>query len=163
MGGLIRIRVFSIRKSVWAFVGTAVPMNMQTRTRGKQVRPSLRRPRGRPMRPPCSGSSCLPAPFVGSALPQGGDGGLSRFTDVETDAQRGPRTGSGPPACPVWIQEWGTLLSPRHPHLPFTLPRNQTSFRRSCVTPSPQHWRRPSMHGACRASWALDTQAGSAA
>ena len=114
--------MFSIRKSVWAFVGTAVPMNMRTRTRGKPVRASPRRPRGHPRRPPCSGSSRLPAPFVGPALPQGGDGGLSLFTDAETDAQRGPGTGSGPPACPVWSQELGTLLSPRRPHLPFSSP-----------------------------------------
>lgn len=113
--GLIRVCVLSIRKSAWAFAGTAVPMSTQTQTRGEQVCASLWCPRGRPMRPPCSGSSSLPAPFVGPALPRGGDGGLSRFTDVETDAQRGPGTGCGPPACPVSSQEWGTLLSPPSP------------------------------------------------
>lgn len=160
MGGLIRICVFAIRKSAWALVGTAVPMSTQTQTRGKQVCALLLRPPGRPMCLPCSGCLRLPAPVVGPALARGGDGGLSRFTGVETDVQRGPGTGSGPPACPVWSQEGWTLLSPLRPHLPFLLPGDQTSSRRSRVTPSPQRWRRPSKQGARPASWALGTRPG---
>lgn len=80
------------------------------------------------------------------------------FTDVETDAQRVPSC--GPPACPVSARVGDPCSHSPRPHLPFTPP----VIRHPPVGPAPclRRWRRPGVHGACPASWVLDTQAGSA-
>lgn len=81
----------------------------------------------------CSRSLHLPAHFMVPALPRGRNGCLSHFTDVETESQRGPTTGSSPLIWPVVEPGLGLgclvpgpLLSPVS-HLPYVLPSDQTS------------------------------------